>query len=49
MKPGSVMTEEYEKINDDAWLLVRRSIYFHFQFAKFIKPTGRRDYPNNGS
>jgi len=38
------MTEEFERIDNDAWLQVHRSIYFHFQFAKFIKPTGRSDY-----
>lgn len=43
MKPGSVITEEFEKINNDAWLRVRESVYFHLQFAKFIKPTGRSD------
>jgi hypothetical protein len=47
MKPGSVVTEEFEKINDDAWLGVRRSIDFHFQFAKFIKPAGRSDYQDS--
>ncbi len=47
MKPGSVVTEEYEKIKDDAWLRVRRSIYFHFQFARFIKPSGRSDYQDS--
>ena len=47
MKPGSVVTDEFEKINDDAWLRVRSSNYFHFQFAKFIKPTGRSDYQDS--
>jgi hypothetical protein len=44
MKPGSTITSEFEKINDDAWLAVRMSNDFHFQFARFIKPSGRSDY-----
>jgi hypothetical protein len=43
-KPGSTMTFEFEKINDDAWLPVRQSDEFHLQFARFIKPSGRSDY-----
>jgi hypothetical protein len=44
LKPGSTMTFEFEKINDDAWLPVRQSDDFHLQFAKFIRPSGRSDY-----
>jgi len=47
MKPGSTLTSEYEKINGDAWLAVRRSEYFHLQFAKFIRPAGRSDYQDS--
>jgi hypothetical protein len=43
-KPGSTMTFEFEKIDDDAWLPVRQSDDFHLQFARFIKPAGRSDY-----
>ena len=43
-KPGSTMTFEFEKIENDAWLPVRESDDFHLQFAKFIKPAGRSDY-----
>ena len=43
-KPGSTITFEFEKIDDDAWLPVHQSDDFHLQFAKFIRPSGRSDY-----
>ena len=42
--PGSTLSWEYERINDDAWLATSGVIDGHLQFAKFIKPAVRTEY-----
>ena len=42
-KPGTVVTWEYGKINEDAWLPVSVVLDAHLQFAKFIKPWVRAE------
>lgn len=45
--PGTTITWEFAKVNDDAWLTVSGVIDGHLQFAKFIKPTVRTEYKNS--
>jgi hypothetical protein len=45
--PGSTITWEFDKINDDAWLEVSGVIDGRLQFAKFIKPAVRTEYQNS--
>ena len=45
--PGTTITWEFEKINDDAWLTTSGVINGHLQFAKFIKPAVRTEYKNS--
>jgi hypothetical protein len=42
--PGSTITWDFEKINDDAWLTISGVLDGHLQFAKFIKPGVRTEY-----
>ena len=44
MTPGTTITWEFEKINDDAWLTTSGVINGHLQFVKFIKPAVRTEY-----
>ncbi len=43
-KPGSTLTTEYRKINDDAWLAEAMTLDFEAQFNKIIKARGRTQY-----
>ena len=45
--PGSTITWEFDRINDDAWLEISGVIDGHLQFAKFIKPAVRTEYTNS--
>jgi hypothetical protein len=45
--PGTTLTWDFEKINDDAWLTISGVINGHLQFAKFIKPAVRTEYKNS--
>jgi len=45
--PGTTITWEFEKINQDAWLATSGIIDGHVQFAKFIKPAVRTEYRNS--
>jgi hypothetical protein len=45
--PGTTLTWEFEKINEDAWLTISGVIDGHLQFAKFIKPAVRTEYRNS--
>jgi hypothetical protein len=45
--PGTALTWDFEKINDDAWLTISGVIDGHLQFAKFIKPAVRTEYRNS--
>jgi hypothetical protein len=45
--PGTTLTWDFEKINDDAWLTISGVIDGHLQFAKFIKPAVRTEYRNS--
>ncbi len=47
MKPGSSITIEYAKINEDAWLATSVVAEFRFQVMKFIKGTGRVETKNS--
>jgi hypothetical protein len=47
LMPGSTITWEFDKINDDAWLAISGVIDGHLQFAKFIKPAVRTEYHNS--
>jgi hypothetical protein len=47
LAPGSTVTWEFDKINDDAWLGISGVIDGHLQFAKFIKPAVRTEYHNS--
>ena len=42
--PGTTLTWEFAKINNDVWLSSRGVIDGHLQFAKFIKPAVRTEY-----
>jgi hypothetical protein len=45
--PGTTITWDFEKINDDAWLTISGVIEGHLQFVKFIKPAVRTEYTNS--
>ena len=45
--PGTTITWEFEKINEDAWLAASGVIDGRLQFAKFIKPAARTEYRNS--
>jgi hypothetical protein len=47
LAPGSTVSWEFDKINDDAWLVISGVIDGHLQFAKFIKPAVRTEYHNS--
>ena len=47
MQPGSTITWEFDKINQDAWLVVSGTIEARLQFAKIVKPRVRTEYRNS--
>jgi hypothetical protein len=44
LTPGTTITWEFGKINEDAWLTISGVIEGHLQFVKFIKPAVRTEY-----
>jgi hypothetical protein len=45
--PGSTFTWDYDKINDDAWLMTSGVLEARLQFVKIIKPQVRTEYKNS--
>ncbi len=46
LMPGSTITWDFEKLNDEAWLPISGVIDGRLQFAKLIKPRVRTEYTN---
>jgi len=47
LMPGSTISTDFEKVNNDAWLAVSMTIDGRLQFAKIIKPRVRAEYHNS--
>jgi hypothetical protein len=43
-KPGTTISTEYEKINDDAWMQVSMVLDYSAQMVKFVKFSGKTEY-----